>query len=841
MKTIEDQKHQRKRQLTIQYMVAVTLVFLVSLSSLLIIKHILKQQEGYAAVINISGRQRMLSQQIALLAHEIVTEGEQEGKENLKGQIGSSISLMRESHQHLISGKEEDNTGVALSAALFQMYFHPPLEVDRLVGEYLAAIEAIIAVPVTEESLRELSVLAITARTTLLTALNRVVQEYETESIKYSKALTDSALIIFLLMVLLLGLIVVFGFRPMAHVVAENEGMLNSILDSIPILMDIVNKEEGTILYQSKFLLDRLGESAVGQKCFEAYKTDQIQCDACPTGKELPDLETKVTTCFDRFGSRTIIQMTHLPILFKGEEAFLHTFQDITEQQKSEAFLIRAKEEADHASKLKSNFLANMSHEIRTPMNAIIGFSDLALETELTAQQQDYLAKINQSSHSLLKIIGKILDFSKIEAGKVELEKKAFSLQEILHDLTLLFTDKAREKGIELVSRQESDIPASLIGDALRLQQILVNLVDNALKFTEQGEVSIQVKLLGITAQQAIVEFSVSDTGVGIPSDAQLTLFDSFSQADGSSTRKYGGAGLGLTISRQLVELLGGVLKVSSEEGVGSVFTFTAAFELFAVGMSGSKEERESGTHEEDSASRIRGAQERRQIGERRENSGDRRKKTEGYHLPERLICLDMKQGLARLEGNSELYFRLLQEFAAETRSMEEKILEAIESKDQKSAERLVHTVKGMSGILGAMDLAAASLDLEMVLKEGGEIKVGLARFAESLQQVLQSIAALTDAQNNLNTIAEKSQPVSEEEVARRMAELTAMLHEKNFQSGSKWNELKQLLPMLTEEKCQQLDHALNSFEFETALKMLAEIDIRLSELIAEKGSGSNV
>lgn len=252
------------------------------------------------------------------------------------------------------------------------------------------------------------------------------------------------------------------------------------------------------------------------------------------------------------------------------------TIEDISEERAAADAMLTARLLAEEAARAKSEFLANMSHEIRTPMNAIIGMAHLALKTELSPRQRDYLGKIQGSSQHLLNIINDILDFSKIEAGRLELEQSSFLLDRLLESLANLVTESASAKGIELILDVAPDVPASLIGDSLRLGQVLINFVNNAIKFTEQGEISVRIRVDDRDAHSVLLHFSVEDTGIGIRPEQLDKLFHSFSQADSSNTRKYGGTGLGLSISKQLAEMMGGQVGVHSEYGHGSTFWFTA-------------------------------------------------------------------------------------------------------------------------------------------------------------------------------------------------------------------------------------------------------------------------
>jgi len=363
----------------------------------------------------------------------------------------------------------------------------------------------------------------------------------------------------------------------------ERTTFLNSLIENCPVALVVVNLDQTVQMCNPAFehIFRYRAQDAMGVSLKELIMTPTHHAEAQADWLTLLEGQTyhKVTQRRRRDESLVDVEVFGVPLGPKGNlTGVLLLYQDITERRRAEEALLRAKGVAEAANHAKSEFLANMSHEIRTPMNGIIGMTGLALETDLTTEQREYLVMVKSSADSLLKLINDILDFSKIEAGKLELDTIDFALHKGLGETLKTLGLRAHEKGVELAWRVEADVPEFLSGDISRLRQIIVNLVGNALKFTEHGEVLVEVAKEREVKDGILLHFKVKDSGIGIAPEKQKLIFQAFTQADGSTTRKYGGTGLGLTITAQIVGLMGGEIWVESELGRGSTIHFTAQF-----------------------------------------------------------------------------------------------------------------------------------------------------------------------------------------------------------------------------------------------------------------------
>jgi two-component system sensor histidine kinase/response regulator len=391
------------------------------------------------------------------------------------------------------------------------------------------------------------------------------------------------------------------GRLQMEKKLAFERNLLRTVVDNIPDSILAKDAEGRYVLVNKAFAkLHDLEEpeQLLGKTAFDLFPKEKAAAlhaaDLEVMGATKPLLQGERSTV-DAEGNTKWILMSKVPLTNQQGEivGIVGVNRDITQEKRSKTELHHAKEAAEAANRAKSEFLANMSHEIRTPMNGIIGMTELALETELSPEQQEYLNMVKSSADSLLTVINDILDFSKMEAGKLELDHTPFKLHEILEETVRAFGVRASEKGLELVCDIPPAVPLIVLGDPTRLRQIIVNLLGNAIKFTDSGEVVLRVEAKQTDDRNVAMHFAIQDTGIGIADEKQKLIFDAFAQADSSPSRNHGGTGLGLTISSKLVDMMGGRIWLESRYGDGSTFHFTVSLELPQTRIAGRERQQE--------------------------------------------------------------------------------------------------------------------------------------------------------------------------------------------------------------------------------------------------------
>jgi len=583
------------RALTVGYVSALLLLGLLSIATYLALNSVISSGRELSGFIKISNQQQLSSQLIAYYSLELAQSKLPEERVALREKLDQQIKELAQQEGFLVLGEKALNEAIQVSPELKALYFDEPFHLDKAIRDYLETARRTALAPdgtltpgaPDEEYLQEKS------NTVILEGLNRGMVLARDDEERRWQTLQDAQLTALFLKLLILLSAGVFIFRPMVNIVVRETHRLTGSQRQLMAVFNTVGEAifstdaEGRILSvndEAARLWEYEIKDLIGEQLdfiFSEPGFFQEACEQCLNQSTVTYVETEAISCH---GRRFTAEVAFDQAEVDGAVIYTLAGRDITDRREYEDRLVEAKEMAEVGNRAKSEFLANMSHEIRTPMNGVIGMTGLLMETELTPNQYDMVHTIHASGESLLTIINDILDFSKIEAGQYTLNQSPFDLRACVEEALDVLAPRASEKHLDLINLVQEDVPESLIGDSQRLRQVLLNLIGNAVKFTPKGEICVEIGANPVPAlddgsapvrDMWEISFAIRDTGIGIAHEKMDLLFKAFSQIDATSTRTYGGTGLGLVISKRLIELMGGSISVMSEVGRGTTFLFT--------------------------------------------------------------------------------------------------------------------------------------------------------------------------------------------------------------------------------------------------------------------------